>query len=123
MHHKSSRDICLATEGTLCVILITIQSPTKTLKDEFESLNAKYDRKIERGSKYKFMWLNGAVEKAWASMFGHDGNDKVVVLNPGKRRRFTPHEGPITKDAISMTLETILGGNARFTRLAELPSF
>jgi hypothetical protein len=123
LHHKSSRDICLATEGTLCVILITTQSPTKTLKDEFESLNAKYDRKIERGSKYKFMWLNGAVEKAWASMFGHDGNDKVVVLNPGKRRRFTPHEGPITKDAISMTLETILGGNARFTRLAELPSF
>ena len=33
MHHKSARDICLATEGTLCVILITGQAPTKQLKD------------------------------------------------------------------------------------------
>ena len=63
LHHKSSKDICLNTEGTLCVILITPQAPTKTLKDEFEFLNAKYDRKIERGSKYKFMWLNAAIEK------------------------------------------------------------
>lgn len=105
------------------MILISGQAPTKSLKDEFESLNAKYDRKIERGSKYKFMWLNAAVEKSWATLFGYEGNDQVVVLNPGKRRRFTVHEGAITKDNISMTLETILGGNARFTRLGDLPSF
>lgn len=104
LHSKSARDICLGTEGTLCVILITNQPPTKTLKDEFESLNAKYDRKIERGSKYKFMWLNGSTEKKWAEVFGYDGNDKVVILNPGKRKRFTPHEGPITKDDVSTTL-------------------
>lgn len=53
----------MGTEGTLCVILITPEAPTKALKDEFEYLNAKYDRKIERGSKYKFMWLNAAIEK------------------------------------------------------------
>lgn len=35
LHHKSSKDICLGTEGTLCVILITSSVPTKQLKDEF----------------------------------------------------------------------------------------
>jgi hypothetical protein len=46
LHNKSAKDICLSTEGTLCVILITGEKPTKILKDEFEALNAKYDRKI-----------------------------------------------------------------------------
>lgn len=124
LHHKSAKDICLATEGTLCVILITSEKPSKTLKDEFEALNAKYDRKIERGTKYKFMWLNGVVEKQWASIFGYSGNDQVVILNPGKRKRYTPHDGPINKDAISTTLETIIGGNARFNRVSDnLPAF
>jgi hypothetical protein len=70
------------------------------------------------------MWLNGAVEKSWAGIFGYSGSDQVVILNPGKRKRFTPHEGPISKDAISVTLETIIGGNARFNRVSDtLPSF
>ena len=123
MHHKSARDICLGTEGTLCVILLVSQPPSKQLKDEFQFLNAKYDRKIERGTKYKFMWLNTSIEKPWASLFGFTGDDKVVILNPGKRKRFTAHDGPINKDSLSMTLENIIGGNARFSRIAELPSF
>ena len=69
------------------------------------------------------MWLNAAIEQQWAKIFEYNGNDKVVVLNPGKRKRYTPHEGPITRDAISITLENIIGGNARFNRLSELPSF
>jgi len=94
------------------------------MKDVFEALNAKYDRKIERGTKYKFMWLNGVVEKDWGNLFGYSGSDIVVVLNPGKRKRFTPHEGSITKDSVSITLETIIGGNARFNRVSDsLPTF
>ena len=69
------------------------------------------------------MWLNAGIEKSWASIFGYDGNDKVVILNPGKRKRFAPHEGAITRDQISLTLENIIGGNARFTRVSDLPTF
>lgn len=106
------------------MILITGEKPSKVLKDEFEGLNAKYDRKIERGTKYKFMWLNAGIEKAWASLFGYQGSDLVVVLNPGKRKRFTPHDGPINRESISVTLETIIGGNARFNRVSDnLPPF
>lgn len=117
MHHKSAKDICLATEGTLCVILITPSKPSDELKVTFELLNAKYDRKIERGAKYKFMWLNASIEKEWAKIFGFTEGSKVVILNPGKRKRFTEHQGNINKDEISMTLETIIGGNAQFTRI------
>ena len=123
LHHKSSKDICLGTDGTLCVILITANVPDQSLKNTFEALNAKYDRKIERGTKYKFMWLNASVEKGWAKILNYDNVDKVVVLNPGKRKRFTTHEGAINKDEISITLQTIIGGNARFTRIGELPTF
>jgi hypothetical protein len=35
LYSRSAKDICLATEGTLCVILITGEKPTKVLKDEF----------------------------------------------------------------------------------------
>jgi hypothetical protein len=57
-------------------------------------------------------------------LFGFKGTDLVVVLNPGKRKRFTPHEGPINKDSVSITLETIIGGNARFNRVPDtLPQF
>jgi hypothetical protein len=123
LYARSARDICLGTEGTLCVILLTSEPPTKQLKEEFENLNTKYDRKIDRGSKYKFMWLNASIEKKWAGIFDYDGSNKVVVLNPGKRKRFAPHEGAINRDSISTTLENIIGGNARFNRLSELPSF
>lgn len=69
------------------------------------------------------MWLNASIDKEWGKIFNFEGEDKVVVLNPGKRKRYTAHEGHITKDSISMTLENIIGGNARFNRLAELPTF
>jgi Trm5-related predicted tRNA methylase len=35
------------------------------------------------------MWLNGAVEKKWGTLFNYTDSDKVVVLNPGKRKRYT----------------------------------
>lgn len=31
----------------------------------FEALNTKFDRKIDRGAKFKFMWLNVGVELKW----------------------------------------------------------
>jgi hypothetical protein len=43
------------------------------------------------------MWLNASLEKKWGELFGYGGQDKVVILNPGKRKRFTEHEGEIKK--------------------------
>ena len=97
MYSKSAKDICLGTEGFLCVILLTNEAPSKETKVIFQQLNVKYDVKVDRGAKFKFMWLNAAVEKAWGTTFEYANEDKVVILNPGKRKRFTPHEGPVEK--------------------------
>ena len=123
LYSKSSRDICLGVDSTLCVILLTNKKPQPEVTSIFEFLNTKFDRKMERGAKFKFMWLNVEVEKAWGTLFQYDGSDKVVILNPGKRKRFTTHEGPIEKDNISNTLDTIVGGDARFARIPEIPVF
>jgi len=42
----------------------------------------------------------------------------VVILNPGKRRRYAEHEGEISKDAISATLDSVSGGDAKFNRVS-----
>ncbi len=43
------------------------------------------------------MWLNVEIEKKWGELFKYEGKDKVVILNPGKRKRYTEHEGDISK--------------------------
>lgn len=82
-----------------------------------------YDPKIERGAKLKFMWLNASAEKKWGELLGFSGADKFVFVMPGKRKRFAAHEGEISKDAIRTSIERILGGDGKFTRIPEYPKF
>lgn len=69
------------------------------------------------------MWLNASIEKKWGELFKYDGKDKVVVLNPGKRKRYTEHQGDISKESVSQTLDSINGGYAKFNRVGDLPVF
>jgi hypothetical protein len=59
------------------------------------NLNTIYDRKIERGAKYKFMWIDTSIETAWSKLLEAGNENKIVILNPGTRKRFTTHEGTI----------------------------
>ena len=43
-----------------------------------------------------------------------DKYPSLIVLNPGKRKRFLIHDGEINEEAIEKTLDKILGGDARF---------
>jgi hypothetical protein len=36
-------------------------------------LGRKFERKIDRGAQFKFMWLNAAIEKAWGASFEYNG--------------------------------------------------
>lgn len=42
---------------------------------------------------------------------------QLIVLNPGKRKRFLVHNGDLSAEAIEKTLDTILGGDARFKNI------
>jgi len=72
------------------------------------------------------MRIDTSHEPEFASVFA-DGSRKptLVVLNPGKRKRFLTHEGPVTAEDVSATLDKILGGDAKFKAIKDnkLPDF
>jgi len=119
---KSANDICLETDH-ICGVLLAGSKPNEAQTKLFEELNTLYDPKLDRGAKFKFMWLNTSVQKKWAELLGYSGSDKFVFIMPGKRKRFANHEADITKDGIRNTIEKIIGGDGRFTRIAEYPKF
>lgn len=41
------------------------------------------------------MWLDGSVEKNWATFFGAENEPKLIFLNPSKRKRYVSHEGKL----------------------------
>jgi hypothetical protein len=65
--------------------------------------------------------LNASANKEFFSVFQLQEEDlpKVVVMNPGKRKRFLVHEDIISESAIEATLEKILGGDARFKNIKD----
>jgi len=64
LHYKSANDICLKVEGVICVILLNDgDKPNNDLINEMKKLNSKFERHIDRGNVYKFMWLNAMREK------------------------------------------------------------
>lgn len=63
------------------------------------------------------MWLDTTTEKnvfnilivKWAEAFKFSGESKIVLLNPGKRKRFAEHEGALTLESISIDFQYIQG--------------
>ncbi len=83
------------------MIIIDKAKPEKQILEILKDANTIYDRKISRGSQFKFMWLDGSREVEWAKMLNAKALPKLVVLNPGKRKRFVDYEGAITSSSIS----------------------
>ena len=123
----SANDICLKKDGTLCVIYVVpeaAQSDQKVL-DALNEVKDAFTSKIERGITFSFIRLDAAAEPDFAAMFGIEDLPKIVVMNPGKRKRFLVSEKSMDVAGISDTLDVILGGDARFKmikgqKLAEL---
>ena len=118
----SGDDICFKKEGALCVIYVvkdasTLKDSQKQI-DELYATGQQFASKISRGISFYFVSLDASAESAFAGMFNL-GSDlpKVVILNPGKRKRFLVHDKTINEGEISTTLDRILGGDAKFTNL------
>jgi hypothetical protein len=64
------------------------------------------------------MWIDAETEPAFAGVLGaaevQDNYPRLIILNPGKRKRTLTHEGEITEAAIEKTLDKILSGDAKF---------
>jgi hypothetical protein len=63
--------------------------------------------------------LDANAEPEFASTFNIEESNypALIVLNPGKRKRFLIHSGEITEKNIENTLDTILGGDAKFKNI------
>lgn len=72
--------------------------------------------KIERGITFNFMRLDASREPQFAALFTDDNSQlpMIAVMNPGKRKRFLKHEGALTTADLTLTLDKILGGDAKF---------
>eukprot|EP00356_Strombidium_inclinatum_P004709 CAMPEP_0170493486 /NCGR_PEP_ID=MMETSP0208-20121228/13968_1 /TAXON_ID=197538 /ORGANISM="Strombidium inclinatum, Strain S3" /LENGTH=401 /DNA_ID=CAMNT_0010769419 /DNA_START=30 /DNA_END=1235 /DNA_ORIENTATION=+ len=115
---ESGNDICLQKDGALCVILVA-KDKSQASSDVLEIMNSVgqgFASKISRGISFYFSWLDTSAEPEFAATFGLPEEDlpKIVVMNPGKRKRFMLHEGEISEAGIEGTLDKILGGDARF---------
>jgi len=90
----------------------------KTL-EVLNSVGQGFASKISRGISFYFSWLDAESNAEFASTFGLPAEElpKVIILNPGKRKRFLVHSGDITESAIEGTLDKILGGDARFKNI------
>jgi thioredoxin-like negative regulator of GroEL len=118
---ESFDDICLKKEGAICVIYIAAGAD-KVKQDqlnELYSLGQQFASKISRGINFSFMWLDASAETQFAGIFDVATADlpKVVILNPGKRKRFLVHQGAISEGEVGKTLDRILGGDAKFVNI------
>ncbi|TNV78640.1 hypothetical protein FGO68_gene5489 [Halteria grandinella] len=120
---ESFDDICLKKEGALCVIYVAANAEqaknSQAQIDELYSVGQSFASKISRGINFSFMWLDSSAESKFAAIFELKEADlpKVVILNPGKRKRFLVHSGAISEGEVSKTLDRILGGDAKFVNI------
>ena len=66
------------------------------------------------------MRLDATAEAGFAGAFGLEDSQlpAIVVLNPGKKKRFLVNEYALTEDGVAETLDKILGGDARFKMIS-----
>lgn len=115
---ESGNDICLKKDGVLCVIyaLPNAASTDPAVIQALENVNDAFTSKIERGITFNFMRLDVSAEEDFASVFNFEEGELpgLIVLNPGKKKRFLKSEYPLTQQGATDTLDKILGGDARF---------
>jgi len=115
----SGNDLCLKKDGALCIIMAVKDKASldEAKLDVLYQLGQGFASKISRGIQFYFSWIDTTAEPEFSAVFGIEEYPKVIVLNPGKRKRFLIHEGEITEGKIEETLDKILGGDARFKNI------
>jgi len=63
--------------------------------DVLQQVGQGFASKISRGITFYFSWLDAEANPDFSSTLGTSEYPQIVVLNPGKRKRFIVHEGPI----------------------------
>lgn len=93
----------------------------------FMNIQDRFTSKLERGITFSYMRLDSTAEADFAATLNLEDSElpALVVLNPGKKKRFLVSEYSLDEEGITQTLDKILGGDARFKMISgnKLPEF
>ena len=103
MTKESGDEVCFKVDGVVCVILINKEKPDDKLSEIFSELQNYLSPKISRGLKYKFGWLNSSLQKNYmaAADLTVGSGPNMMLVNPGKRKRFHVLNGDLEEENIS----------------------
>jgi len=95
--------------------------------DAIDYVKDYFTSNIERGITFSYSRLDVSVEPEFASVFELEEGQVpgIVVLNPGKKKRFMKSDKPLTQQGLTDILDKIMGGDARFKMIKgnKLPEF
>jgi len=112
----SGNDVCFMKDGNLCVIYVVSSKDfvDKKVIDQLTKVKDDFVSTVSSAIGFTFAKIDASAEKVFADAFNLEGKDAIVVMNPGKRKRYVIHEGDMTAAALEKTLQVILDGDARF---------
>lgn len=86
----------------------------------FQNIQDRFTSKLERGITFSYMRLDSTAEAGFAEALKLEADQlpALVILNPGKKKRFMVSEYSLDEDGITQTLDKILGGDARFKMIS-----
>jgi len=70
----------------------------------FEKVKEEFISTVKSGISFSFNKADASAEPNLNEAFMLEGKDAIVVMNPGKRKRYLVHDGDFTSASIQSTL-------------------
>ena len=102
----SANEVCFKVDGIVCVILINKEKPSEELIGLFSNIQNWLSPKIDRGVKYKFGWINTSTQTEFAKAIEQNigSGPNMILVNPGKRKRYFILENEMNEANISKNI-------------------
>lgn len=116
MTEKSGNDICFKAEGVICLIIVSNGKPENKISELVSELQNYLSPKIDYagGIKYKFGWVDLNSQTNFVETVGVSTSPSVVLINPGKRKRFYVLEKELNMDNLKSMFDSLASGDLRF---------
>lgn len=110
MYKDSANELCFKVDGIVCVILVNKEKPDDSLITLFSNIQNWLSPKIDRGIKYKFGWISSSTQNKFVKSLELEefSGPTLVLVNPGKRKRYYVLENALTEDNISKIIFIIV---------------
>ena len=124
LNKESASDVCFKVDGIICVILLNNKGEESKVDNNLADLMSEIQNYLSPkmdygGIKYKFGWINTKKQPEFTSAVGADfsnvkDNYKVMIINPGKRKRYFVVDEEVTFENLRNTFDKLASGDLRF---------